>query len=302
MNIRQIEYFVETVNLKSFTKAANKLFVTQSALSKAIQSTENELNTILIDRNAKDFQLTKDGCTFYKYAVEVLDFFNVKTSQLLKDLEQNQEEISIGLTPTSGAMYFFSALYKFKREYPMGKLQIEEVSTSEGVRRVLDGTLDMSVVIEPFEDPRIEKEPVVESEAVLLVSNEHPFAERSSVAFSEIINEPILMVGKEYQYHDLVKRKFQETGCDPTFAFESNQWEFIFEMVANNHGITILPRPLVEKFKNARVKQIHLVSPEFRWGLSLIRRKDRPVTPLMQNFWELCKDDAIKRTEDKNEL
>ena len=159
---------------------------------------------------------------------------------------------------------------------------------------VLDGVLDMSVVIEPFEDQRIEKEPVVQSEAVLLVSNDHPFAERKSVSASEIIREPILMVGKEYKYYDFVMSKFREINCEPVFAFESNQWEFIFEMVANNQGISILPRPLIEKFNNSRVKQIHLSDPDFGWGMSVIRRKDRPVTSAMQNFWEMCRNNVVK--------
>lgn len=294
MNNRQLEYFAETVKLRSFTKAANKLFVTQSALSKAIQSMESELNTVLIDRDAKDFQLTRDGETVFRYAEEVLDFFQEKTKALLGELEKNQEKFSIGITPTSGAMYFSSMIYQFKRQYPTSGLMIEELGTDRGIQRVLDGTLDMSVVIEPFEDPRIEKEPVVQSEAVLLVSNEHVLADRMSISVSEIIHEPILMVGKEYQYYQYVTDKFREIGCEPAFAFESNQWEFIFEMVANNQGISILPRPLIEKFNNSRVRQIHLTDPDFDWGMSLIRRKDRRITTAMQNFWKMCGDHVIE--------
>ena len=69
MNIRAIEYFVETVKYENFTKAANSLYVSQPALSKAIQ------NPILIDRNAKEFKLTAEGEKVYAYGKEVLDFF-----------------------------------------------------------------------------------------------------------------------------------------------------------------------------------------------------------------------------------
>ena len=86
MNNRQLEYFAETVKLKSFT--ANKLFVTQSALSKAIQSLESELGTVLIDRGAKDFQLTRDGETVFVYASEILDFFDKKQSSFSVNLKR----------------------------------------------------------------------------------------------------------------------------------------------------------------------------------------------------------------------
>jgi DNA-binding transcriptional LysR family regulator len=85
MNNRQLEYFAETVKLKSFTKAANKLFVTQSALSKAIQSLESELGTVLIDRGAKDFQLTRDGETVFVYASESNGVQGVQTRLKRKD-------------------------------------------------------------------------------------------------------------------------------------------------------------------------------------------------------------------------
>ena len=88
MNNRQLEYFAETVKLKSITKAANKRFVTQSALSKAIQSLESELGTVLIDRGAKDFQLTRDGETVFVYASEILDFFDKKQSSFSVNLKR----------------------------------------------------------------------------------------------------------------------------------------------------------------------------------------------------------------------
>ncbi len=291
MTLRQLEYFVEIVKQNSFTKAAAELFVSQSALSKAIKMTESELNTILIDRNAKDFMLTKDGQTFYKYADEVLSFYNYRTKVLKTELNKNQSKLVVGITPTSGAMFFFNAIYNFRSRYPLSDLMIEEVSTGEGIQRVLDGTLDISVVLEPFEDRRFEKQPVIESEAVLIVSNEHPLSARKCISFHELKDEPILTVGSGYKYYDLLKEKFQEVGIEPNIEFESNQWEFIYEMVANNQGVSILPKPLVEKFNNARVKQIHLLNPEFPWGLSLIRRKDREITPIMENFWKLCGND-----------
>ena len=122
-------------------------------------------------------------------------------------------------------MYFSSMIYKYKRQYPSSSLLVKEVNTEEGIKMVLDGVLDMSVVIEPFEDQRIEKEPGVQSEAVLLVSIDHPFADRKCVSASEFIREPILMVGKEYKYYDFVMSKFREINCSGWTPFwASSSW------------------------------------------------------------------------------
>ena len=103
MNIRAIEYFVETVKYENFTKAANSLYVSQPALS----------NVILIDRNAKEFKLTAEGEKVYAYGKEVLDFFRERTEDLLADLHKKNRELKLGITPTSGAMFFFSVIYPF---------------------------------------------------------------------------------------------------------------------------------------------------------------------------------------------
>ena len=113
MNIRAIEYFVETVKYENFTKAANSLYVSQPALSKAIQNLEIELNVILIDRNAKEFKLTAEGEKVYAYGKEVLDFFRERTEDLLAELHKKNRELKLGITPTSGAMFFFSVIYPF---------------------------------------------------------------------------------------------------------------------------------------------------------------------------------------------
>ncbi len=294
MNIRTIEYFVETVKYENFTKAANSLYVSQPALSKAIQNLEIELNVILIDRNAKEFKLTAEGEKVYAYGKEVLDFFREKTEDLLAELHKKNRELKLGITPTSGAMFFFSVIYQFRQQYPMSLLKIVEVSTKEGIDMLLEGKLDMSVVIDPFEDDRLDKLCVVASEAVLLVPVDHRLAERQTVSFAEIADEPLLMVGKEYMYAAVVDEKFKEANITPNYTFQSGQWEFVFEMVANGQGISILPKPLVDKFNNARVKQIRLENPRFDWNLSLIRKKNKACHhAALDSFWSLCESEKL---------
>jgi len=293
MNLRNLEYFVETVNTKSFTQAANKLYVSQPALSKAIRGLEIELDVILIDRNAKSFQLTREGEMVYVFATDLLDYYRRQSRMLQDQIHETSSVLRIGITPTSGAMFFFSAIYKFRQQYPMIDLIIEEVTTDKGIEMVLNGELDMSVVIDPFENEKLDKLHVIESEAVLLVPEGHRLSTLSTAHLTDIKDEPILMVGKNYRYLNVVSEKLRSVGIEPRFAFESNQWEFVFEMVANGQGVSVLPKPLVDKFNNSRVKQIHLENPEFKWGLSLVRRKEIIHSSAEKAFWNLCRNEKM---------
>ena len=89
-------------------------------------------------------------------------------------------------------MYFSSMIYKYKRQYPSSSLLVKEVNTEEGIKMVLDGVLDMSVVIEPFEDQRIEKEPVV--------LNCTPFVRQYGILSNKW---GVLLCQKEYQTNDI---------------------------------------------------------------------------------------------------
>ena len=288
MTLTQLEYFVEIVGEGNFTKAANKIFVSQPTLSRTVQNLEKELGTILIDREAKDLQLTKDGQVFYDYAKELLGIFSSKTREMMSRLENSDGTLKLGITPTTGAMYFYSAIYAFREKYPEVNLQIEEVTTRQGIEMLMDERLDLTVMINPEEIDGIERLPVVLSEAVLVVPKNHRLGRRRSVSFEEIRDEKILMVGKGYSYNDVVSSKFREAGIEPRFDFESDQWEFILEMVSNGQGISILPKPLVDKFGSLRIHRIHLENPTFEWTLALVRKKGRHMTVPMECFWNIC--------------
>ncbi|WP_283610378.1 LysR family transcriptional regulator [Faecalispora anaeroviscerum] len=288
MTMIQLSYYVEVVNQHHFTRAAEKLFVSQSTLSKAIRALENEFQVEFINRRAKDLLVTADGLVFYEYATKLLEYYNAQTQELYQHLHCANGTLRLGLPPTAGTIYFSSLLYQFRDAYPETILKITE-STSKSVLELVDeGTLDLGVVIEPFSDSKFFSQIVYTSEAVLVVSKQHPLAAKQCVEFRELKPERFLMVTPDYMYHDRVLERCQTAGFVPNIVFESSQWDLLLEMVSNNQGISILPKPLIDKVYSDRVHQIHLKNPEFSWALSVIYRKDKFITVPMQRFLKLC--------------
>ncbi len=288
MTLNQLKYYVEIVRESSFTKAAEKLFVSQSTLSKSIRTLEEEFQIKMINRVAKEFTLTQEGHVFFEYAERILNFYQEQTQELFQRLHDDNGVLKLGMPPTAGAIFFYSVLHRFRKKFPGIGISIEEITSKSIQELTATGELDMGVVIEPFDDNRFRKLPVYTSEAVLLVSKKHPFAERKDISFEEIKDEDLLMITPDYMFYDVVVRKCQEAGFVPQIAFESYQWEWIFEMVADNQGISVLPKPLIDKFNTTRVSQVHLMEPEFPWTLSIIYRKDKFVTVPMQCFLDMC--------------
>lgn len=290
MTLNQLNYFVEVVKQSNFTRAAEKLFVSQSTLSKSIRAVEREVEMELINRQAKEFALTPEGQIFYDYAQRILDFYDEQTTALYERLRRTPGSLHLGMPPTAGTIYFFPLLYDYRKLYPAVDLKITEMTSKSVQQLVHEGTLDIGVVIEPFFDDKMVTQTVYTSEAVLVVSKDHPLANRRSVDSADLAQEQFLMVSRDYMYYDVVIDHCKAAGYTPNITFESSQWDLILEMVAAGQGISILPKPLVDKLYSKRVRQIHLKNPTFPWALTLVYRRDKVLTGPMKDFLALCEE------------
>lgn len=287
MTFNQLKYFIEVVNQKSFTKASEKLFISQSTISKALSSLEAELKTTLYEHGNREFILTKSGQYLYDFAKDVLGYWSVKENELLEKIKVDNDKLKLGLPPTAGSIFFFGLVHKFKAKNPTTQLIINDTTSKFIPDLLLEGKLDLGIVIEPFDDPRFIKKVAYQTEAVLVVSNKHKLANLDTVSFKDLQEELFLQVTKDFQYRLVFEKICQQAGFKPRISFESNQWDMILEMVADDQGITVLPLPLVEKYKPQNVKCIHLIDPCFPWALTVIRAKDHPITQGMRKFIEL---------------
>lgn len=284
MNLRNLEYFLAVVDENSFTKAADRLYISQSTLSKAVSALEEEWQVPLLYRNKKDFQLTPEGQLFYQYAKELLATYDQKTKSLINALEKLKKQITIALPPSTGIMIFSDIFTNFYLEHPAITIRTSELTSLQLIDQVADGSLDLGVVVEPFSDSRFAEKLILDSEAVLIVPLDHPWSEREEVAFKELESSDLLMVSPEYMYYNRVLEHFQSAAIKPRITFTSYQWELLLGMVEKGRGVSILPLPLIEKTFTGRVHTIRLKDPSFSWGLSLIWRKDQALRPEVETF------------------
>lgn len=288
MNLKQLRYFNEVCKHQNFTKAAEALYLSQSTLSKSISSLEDEFGCEFINRRASKFELTEHGKIFYKFSCETVDNLDKKVKELKEKLNTAKPILKLGLPPSSGTIYFSQHIYRYNKDYPNIQLIIKEITSKNLVAEVGEGLLDLGIVVEPFEDSRFKKCNVINSEAVVVVPKSHPLAQRDSMDLIELKDEQILMVSPDYMYYDLVVKMCKEAGFTPKFSFQSYQWDLLLTMVADNMGVSILPLPLVEKFYNSKVHTVKLKNPKFKWGLSLIYKKDISPNFAMEKFIKIC--------------
>ena len=187
-----------------------------------------------------------------------------------------------------GAFFFSKILFEYGCKYPQVDLQIVEGTSKKIEALVMNDQVDLGVVIEPYENPHMRLKTVYRSDVVLAVARNHRLAERTEVEIAELRDEPMLMVSKDYMFHDQVLAHYRQAGFTPNITFTTSQWDLLLEMTAENQGVTLIGRPLVEKLYSGRIKCISLQNPEFLWMLGLISKKCKTLSGAAKSLWNFC--------------
>lgn len=295
MTIKQLTYFLTVAKYESFTKASEKLYVSQSALSKAIKTFEFELGITLIDRTSKKFKLTSEGRILFLNGNIALNSINKKLEQLKDSISDDSGEITIGVPPVISTIYFTFIVYKFQKLYPNIKLNIIEQGANNIKCIVNKGDIDIGVIILPFEN-NIDYNiyPVFIADCCLVVSKKHRLFKEKEVNLSDLKDENFIILNDSYMLYNRIHKLCNVAGFVPNITSTSSQWDYIVEMVSLNQGVTILPRLIVEKYHSKNIKLLTIKNPVFPWDIALIIRKNKYISKPLKIFIEFCKKEGEK--------
>ncbi len=274
LDIKHLEYFMAVAHHKSFTKAAQAMHVSQPGLSKMIKNLEEELDVILLDRNAKEMALTDAGEILLQKAEKMIGLRAEISSSLYNIVHMKKGKIRIGIPPVVGTVFFAEIIAGFRERYPDITIDLYEQGTHIVEKQVLDGQLDLGVAVLPVHEPSLHMIPFIEEEMALLVSQSHHLADEEAVSLKDLKEEAFITFNKHFSVHDITIEACREQGFDPHIAFESSQWDFIGEMVGAKIGISILPKSICTRFPSSKVSVVSLHNPVIPWKGGIIYKKE----------------------------
>ena len=247
MDTQALTAFLAVAESGSFSTAAERLFVTQPAVSKRIAQLEQQLGTRLFDRVGRRIRLTEAG-----------EALLPRARQVLLDLEDMSRAISnltgtvsgtlrIGTSHHIGLHRLPPVLRRFSREYPDVKLDIHFIDSEEAWEAVLHGDLEMGVVtLPPQPDPRLHSEAVWQDPLVFMAAPEHPLARLESVpletltGYSAILPSPVTFTRR------IVESLFEEQALTLNISMSTNYLETIHMMVSIGLGWSVLPETMLD--------------------------------------------------------
>jgi DNA-binding transcriptional LysR family regulator len=237
MELNQLRYFIAVADLLSFTEAADRLHVSQPALSHQVKRLENELGARLFDRTSRKVSLTVDGRTFLPLARSVLLKVDEAARVMDERLGVETGQVTFGVIPSIGAYVVPHILASFRRNYPGIEVLLVEAGALTLERKLLDGEVDFAIVTEPAAPEALDVTPLMTEELLLVVPLHHPLAERESVALRELTEESFVLLGGSFTLGTLVVDLCRRAGFEPKVAYQAGSLETVKSFVRRSRTV-----------------------------------------------------------------
>lgn len=292
----QLEIFCAIAELKSFSQAAEALYVTQPTVTSHIAALEKRLGVKLFDRTTRKVTLTPAGELFYKHAKALL----AEQDAALQELSQFQGGLVGKLVfgaSTIPAHYLLPAVMaSFCRKFPKTQLIMRVGSSGQVIEGVINGELEIAIVGLKPKEPELKVIPLWSDEVVLIVHNEHPWAKRSFVSLKELVNQPFVFREEGSGTRKTFEKFIAQKGLSPRnlkIVAEVGSTEAVKQFVAANGGIGFVSiRAIGCETEQKQIKVVRLMEGRMTRQFYLIVPTDKTNSPLCQLFAQFLKDQA----------
>ena len=278
MDFDQLETFLEVARLSSFSRAAEKRFRTQPAISAQIRALEEEIGARILDRSGGKVSITAAGKLFQKYAEETLEARKAVLTAIAETERVPRGEIIVGANEGTCLHILPEVFAQFKKQYPDVAVNIKSADYAKILDSVIDNSVDFGVVSMPVSDPRLTVVLIHRDELVIIVPPQHPLAKLKSATIADAARFP-LVVPKAGHTRDALEDLFYENKLKPRYAMELDSSELLKRFVAADVGVGFIARSNVQEDARANVLvAIPISDAQVRRDLALVFRKDKALS------------------------
>lgn len=287
MDFSHLKTFLEVSRNKSFSRAAEKLHITQPSISAQIRLLESELGYRLFERGGGKVSLTAAGRLFEPFAEECLQrLSHIKLA--IGDLDRLPRGSLTVSANESTALYVLPSFFaRFKKQYPRVSLNIIRAERSRTIEAVLNREVDFGVVSTPVRDPRLDAQVIHEEESVLVAVPSHPLAHGGEVSLEAVVQHNLLVL-KQGSRREMLDLLFADRKLRPRIAMELDSNELLKKLIMAGMGVGFLPQMNV--LSEVRAKQlaiIPLAGIRLPRNLALISHKEGQFTRAGNVFYQM---------------
>ncbi|MED3985761.1 LysR family transcriptional regulator [Peribacillus simplex] len=287
MNFFQLEVFLQVVEHGSFTKAGDRIGLTQSGVSHNITALETELGVTLLKRDRKGITLTTAGEQVIPHMRAIAANLAHIEQKIAAVNGMKVGKITIGSFPSFTARFIPLLFSAFKEKYPNIDLLIHEGGYEEILKWVEEGTVDVGFAAKPVKNMEFIHLLTDPLSAVLYEG--HPLSGRTVINLEDFVDEPFIMLRSGCE--TLIEDWFLEAKLKPNISYDIKDNQTVLSMVAGKLGITIMP-DLALPEKPERIKSLPL-NPELSREIGLVMKSSKHLSPVAKEFSKVVQDHFI---------
>lgn len=295
MNLNQLRVFYEAARTGSFTSAAKKLCITQPAVTAQIKTFEDQCDLKLFKKKGRSLYLSEEGTALYEYAKRIFEYEKEVEDAIEEMKKLKRGTLRLG-TSKAYARYFMPFLISsFHEAFPHIKVHLDEGSSMDILRSLLELKNEVAVIARVREDPNITFLPFKQDQLLLILAPNHALARKKSVSVEELVHEPMIMKeigsGTRKQVNDLFSRK----GLTPNVLMETSNTEFIKQLVQRGEGMSFLVQESVAvEIREKRLATVPVTGENPILDVSIAYLKDQHLSHSGKAFVDMLEKMATK--------
>ena len=295
MDLSQLEVFLAVARERRFSRAAEKLYRTQSAISQSIRKLEDEIGEPLFDRSSRDGLLTDAGRVLQEYAERLLNL-RADAQEALTELKQLHKGKLVISANEFTALYLLPVLGEFRRLHPMVKITVNRSLGSRIPDDVLRHNSELGVLTYDPEDSQLRSIVVFLDELIFVVPPNHPLADRQLVSIRQLGAESFVAHNVPSPYRDKVLQAFKRHKTPLHMDVELPTLQAIKLFVAMGNGVALVPEMSVEEeLKRGELVRIPVRELQMHRKLRLIYRKSASLSHAARAFLTVAETFARER-------
>lgn len=284
-----IQAFVVIAELGGFSKAAEHLHVTQTALTRRVQKLESYLGLRLLDRTTRYVELTAVGREFLPQAKAIVGEMTLAVGRL-KDMSKHARgSFTLACVPTMASHVLPAVIRRYMESHPGNRVRLIDTSAFEVRDAVLHGQAEIGIGIPTERHPEILETLLLEEPLMFFCRKEHPLSDRKSVTWSDMREAELVVVSSMTATRVFMDYQLAKRGISLSGAYEVQHHATAISLVAAGVGTAILPASTLEEGARPGVCRIPLVSPVVKRKITLLRRKNSTLSPAANAFFELLR-------------
>ncbi|MCX6082283.1 MAG: LysR family transcriptional regulator [Chloroflexi bacterium] len=290
INVPELKVFVTAAEELNFSRAAQRLHLSQSAVSQNIQSIERTYRVELFVRHGRSVQLSEAGLAILPMARDVLNSARLLEDALVNVNGEVAGDLTIGCAATSGRYFIPNLLASFQRDYPHVRTRVSLMRRQDAIEGLLDQTLNLGVVGRVIEHRELECQPLLEDRVILIVPAHHPWADLDQVKPADVLEQPFISRETNSGTYEMLFDNLRRHGIDPenlNVVMQLGDAEAVQMAVENGIGITFISEVMASRsLALGRVKKVAVEGFDITQKVFLVRHISRVFTHAETKLWE----------------